>query len=113
MAMLAVRAYRVLTLAQLIEGVWGGSPRPAPRRASTPTSPGYAGPSSRGAGGASPRGAGPHRRMGYRLNLDPGRIDTHVFAGRVDAAARAAKGGDLDEAVRELDEALPSGAAGR
>ncbi len=50
---------------------------------------------------------------GYRLNLDPGQVDTHVFAERVAAAARASRAGDLEEAVRELDEALPSGAAAR
>ncbi|WP_146178269.1 AfsR/SARP family transcriptional regulator [Nonomuraea fuscirosea] len=107
MAMLAVRAGRVVTLAQLIEGVWGDSPPPSAAQSVYTYIAGLRRAFEPGRGRREPPGVLARTAGGYRLNLDPGRIDTHVFAGRADAAARAAKAGDLDEAVRGLDEALP------
>ncbi|WP_344482959.1 AfsR/SARP family transcriptional regulator [Nonomuraea monospora] len=105
-AMLAMRSSRVVTLSQLIEGLWGDAPPPSAtqsvytyiaglRRAFEPDRRRRQPPSmvSRSSGG-------------YLLRLDPLQVDAHVFTARLDAAARDRKAGDLDGALRETDEAL-------
>nr|SBO94340.1 transcriptional regulator, SARP family [Nonomuraea gerenzanensis] len=104
--MLATRSGRVVTLAQLIEGLWGDSPPPSAAQSVYTYIAGLR------------RALEPHRKRrdppgivartagGYRLDLDPRRIDAHAFAERVDAAGQAKKADDVEQALHDLDEAL-------
>ncbi|MER6001521.1 BTAD domain-containing putative transcriptional regulator [Nonomuraea angiospora] len=106
MVMLAAQAGHVVTMSQLIDGLWGDTP-PASARQSVYT---YilglrrALEPDRGSR-ESPRvlvGA----TRGYRLHLDERQVDSLNFAEQLAAARQAEQDGDLDLTLRTIHEAL-------
>ncbi|MGR6921803.1 AfsR/SARP family transcriptional regulator [[Actinomadura] parvosata] len=105
-AMLAARAGRVVTLDQLIEGLWGDSPPPSATQSVYTYIAGLRRAFEPGRGRRQPPSMVARATGGYLLRLDPFQIDAHVFAERLDAAARAAKAGDAAGGLRLVDDAL-------
>ncbi|MFB9624467.1 AfsR/SARP family transcriptional regulator [Nonomuraea helvata] len=106
MVMLAGPPGRVVTMGQLVEGLWGATP-PASAEQSVYTY--IAG--LRRALEPDRRPREPSRLLigtagGYRLDIDPSLVDSHVFAACLDAARQAKLDGDLDNALGELQQAL-------
>ncbi|MEV4114390.1 BTAD domain-containing putative transcriptional regulator [Nonomuraea sp. NPDC049695] len=106
MVMLATRSRRVVTMAQLVEGLWGDCPPPSAeqsvytyiaglRRACEPDRKRRE-PSTVVVGAAG----------GYVLHVDPSQVDACVFAELLDTARQAEKDHDLDRALSVLDTAL-------
>ena len=106
LALLALRANRVVTRDELVDGGWGTDPPAsvvnrvhahvaALRRVVEPDR-------ARRAPGRVLASVG----SGYRLALVPGKLDAEVFAARLDSARRLAAAGTTDKALATFDAAL-------
>ncbi|MFB9471013.1 BTAD domain-containing putative transcriptional regulator [Nonomuraea salmonea] len=105
-AMLATRSGRVVTLPQLIEGLWGDDPPPSAQQSVYTYVAGLRRAFEPGRGRREPPRTVVKAPGGYLLRLDPLRTDVHLFAARLEAADQARRSGDLPSALRTLDEAL-------
>ncbi|AQZ65037.1 hypothetical protein BKM31_29510 [[Actinomadura] parvosata subsp. kistnae] len=105
-AMLATRAGRVVTLGQLIQGLWGETPPASATQSVYTYIAGLRRAFEPGRGRREPPSMVSRSSGGYLLRLDPSQVDAHVFAARLDAAAQGGRSGDLDGALRDLGEAL-------
>ncbi|MET8868301.1 BTAD domain-containing putative transcriptional regulator [Nonomuraea sp. NPDC004580] len=105
-AMLATRSGRVVTLPQLIEGLWGDDPPLSAAQSVYTYVAGLRRAFEPGRGRREPPRTVVKAPGGYLLRLDPLRTDVHLFAARLEAADQARGSGDLPSALRALDEAL-------
>ncbi|MEV0229235.1 BTAD domain-containing putative transcriptional regulator [Nonomuraea sp. NPDC050786] len=106
MVMLATRSRRVVTMTQLVEGLWGDCPPPTAEQSVYTYIAGLR------------RACEPDRRRrepskvvvgasgGYVLHVDPSQVDACVFAELLDTARQAVQDHDLDRALGVLDQAL-------
>ncbi|MGW3343885.1 BTAD domain-containing putative transcriptional regulator [Nonomuraea rubra] len=105
-AMLAMSSNRVVTVSQLIEGLWGDDPPPSATQSIYTYIAGLRRALEPGRRRRQPAGRVSRASGGYLLQLDPLQVDAHLFAARLDAAAQAKKTGDLAGALRAIDEGL-------
>jgi DNA-binding SARP family transcriptional activator/tetratricopeptide (TPR) repeat protein len=101
LAHLLLNANRLVPAGQLVDVLWSGEP-PASASANLQT---YVWRLRRLLPDIPERPVLSTRGSGYELAVDPGDIDAHRFTRLVDDAARAAKDGSPDTALRLLDEA--------
>ncbi|MEV4564738.1 BTAD domain-containing putative transcriptional regulator [Nonomuraea sp. NPDC049419] len=105
-AMLATRSGRVVTLPQLIEGLWDDDPPLSAQQSVYTYVAGLRRAFEPGRGRREPPRTVVKAPGGYLLRLDPLRTDVHLFAARLEAADQARRSGDLPSALHTLDEAL-------
>jgi len=101
LAVLLVEAGRRVTVDRLVDEVWGERP---PRTAVS-TLRGYAMHLRRALGGG-PDGPLLTRAGGYELHIADGDVDSQVFDTRVDTGRRYLAGGQFDDGIAQLTEAL-------
>jgi DNA-binding SARP family transcriptional activator len=105
-AMLAMRAGRVVTLGQLIEGLWGDAPPPSATQSVYTYIAGLRRAFEPNRGRRQPPGMVARAAGGYLLRLDPLQVDAHAFAAHLDSAAQANKAGDVAGALHVIEQAL-------
>ncbi|MER6945456.1 BTAD domain-containing putative transcriptional regulator [Nonomuraea sp. NPDC000554] len=106
LVMLATRAGRVVTMSQLIEGLWGEAPPASAEQSVYTYVAGLRRVLEPGRGRREPSTLLIGAAGGYRLQVDPGQVDSRVFAERLDAAGEAGRVGDHVAALRHLHQAL-------
>ncbi|MEU0571355.1 BTAD domain-containing putative transcriptional regulator [Nonomuraea sp. NPDC005983] len=106
LVMLATRAGRVVTMSQLIEGLWGEAPPASAEQSVYTYVAGLRRVFEPGRGRREPSTLLIGTAGGYRLQVDPGQVDSRVFAERLDAAGEARRVGDHVAALRRLHQAL-------
>ncbi|MFI7700741.1 BTAD domain-containing putative transcriptional regulator [Nonomuraea sp. NPDC049480] len=106
MVMLAAHSGRVVTMSQLIEGLWGSSPPPSAEQSVYTYIAGLRRACEPGRKRREPSRVLAGAAGGYRLHHDLCRVDAHVFAERLGTAREAERSDDLDLALRLVDEAL-------
>ncbi|MEV5324369.1 BTAD domain-containing putative transcriptional regulator [Nonomuraea sp. NPDC052634] len=105
-AMLATWPGRVVTLPQLIAGLWGETAPNSSQQSVYTYIAGLRRAFEPGRGRRQPPRTVTKAPGGYLLRLDPLAIDAHLFSARLESASKARTAGDLSAALRALDEAL-------
>ncbi|MCF6473586.1 hypothetical protein FAF44_35160 [Nonomuraea sp. MG754425] len=105
-AMLAMRSGRVVTLGQLIEGLWGDAPPASAAQSVYTYIAGLRRLFEPNRSRREPPNMVARASGGYLLRLEPSKVDACVFDARLDEAAQARKDGDLTRALSLVDEAL-------